>query len=309
MKNIVGSTGQRSIVALYTAVILFVSFGWHGAAAMAVCCIGSSCVETDEGDCITQGGYYLDVVVDCTSSPCNLGACCTGSLQCADNSGVGITESDCVNIENGLYIGGARCADDPCPVCLFRTAQNCKPHVGGVMLQSDITSNYRIADDFKPAIDTISKVCWTPGFYGPAGECSDPGQTPPDDWMISIYPDDGFGLPDDDNPLVFRAPITVDGKLSHGGNSRLWDYSGSFDPVTLIANDCYWLEILGTGTEDCGTYLATSTQTNGHAMVDHLNFGDYEAADMSLHDFYFCVDSGMATTDDCGEVLGSCCTC
>ena len=77
----------------------------------------------------------------------------------------------------------------------------------------------------------------------------------------------------------------------------------------MTPNGCYWLEILGTGSTTCNTFLSTAATTNAHCMYDVANFGEYEPEDQRADDFYFCVDSGISGSIDCGDRFGACCTC
>ena len=284
------------------------------------CCLDQQCVVTSEPICKREGGEWLGpnpIGAHCwTDDACIFGACCLAPGQCLDESEWDTAPECAANGGPGaVFVPGVTCADRPCRACSLAEDEFCKSDDGdGNIIQSNIENNVRVADDFRPTTDTISQLCWTPAFLfdygdGPTYECSAPGETPPDDWMISIYPDDGTGVPDDENPVVFQAPITVDAKVHHGANSRLWDYAGFFDPVTVIPNECYWLEILGTGSRTCYTYLATAQVTNAHSMYDVANFGDYEPADQRGDDIQFCLDSGITGTLDCGDRYGVCCTC
>jgi len=88
----------------------------------SACCIGSTCLVTDERDCETQGGYFLSLVGLCTANICATGACCLeadglGVPQCRDDDGLGgaMDESFCASL-GGAYVGGSNCVDGaPCP--------------------------------------------------------------------------------------------------------------------------------------------------------------------------------------------------
>jgi hypothetical protein len=100
---------------------------WGGSAAgqsdpntppttLGVCCLRSSCVETDYFDCRESGGYFLEGIVACVASVCNTGSCCTDAPSCQDDDGLGgdMDESLCT-ARDGVFVGGALCdASDPC---------------------------------------------------------------------------------------------------------------------------------------------------------------------------------------------------
>jgi hypothetical protein len=194
---------------------------------IAACCIRDTetCVETNRLECEDElngmwlGPYAVETpAADCGSEPCANGACCLPSMYgpfCNDDEGYD-TLAGChaSTGDDGIYVGGVTCRDDPCPVCSFECAANCKEQTSGsFIIQSNITNNVRVADDFRPTSGTISQVCWSPAFTGPDGECSGP----PDNWMLSIYPDDGSGVPDDANAVVYRTPIGIEAKVQRGG--------------------------------------------------------------------------------------------
>ncbi|MBI4718275.1 MAG: hypothetical protein HY763_10755 [Planctomycetes bacterium] len=89
---------------------------------------GTPCITT--ADCAAPGtcreGVWLGDLdptpsPDCFPAPtgtCGLGACCTGPGACDDNAGGGVSLTTCQQ-NQGVYHGGLRCTDEPCPVCPF----------------------------------------------------------------------------------------------------------------------------------------------------------------------------------------------
>ena len=280
----------------------------------AACCVPFECLVTNKLHCEdTLGGTWLGDVAEphdhCAFAPCTQGSCCVAPGVCDDQPPCN-TQDGREGVCDGEFVSGVTCEDNPCPACIIGSEEFCKEEGGSArIIMSDRNLNVRIADDFRPAGDTIAQLCWSPAFLGPDDECSAPGMTPPDDWLVSIYPDDGSGLPDNGDPVAVDLPVTVLGKTHRGANSRVWGYYGSIDPVTVVPAECYWLEITGYGDRNCRTYLTTAGEGNQHCMRDFANYGSYENLDARAEDYLFCIDSGLDGSIDCGPRYGACCTC
>ena len=71
---------------------------------------------------------------------------------------------------------------------------------------------------------------------------------------------------------------------------------------------CYWLEITGYGSpEGCAVFLASSTEGNVYSLL--APSASYGREDVVGLDFAVCLDSGLASSNDCGPVAGACCFC
>ena len=309
------------------------------ACPIAACCIEDTeiCVETNQLQCESSetadppgyNGLWLgqgavsQPTLDCGFEPCLKGVCCLapedvplGDPLCNDDQDHDtLPECKASTSQKGIYIGGVVCADDPCPVCLIESPENCKAEdpAGGFIIQSNIDNDVRVADDFIPTDPSITKVCWAPAFLHPDAECSDPDETPEDHWWITFYEDIQYSSPGDAGwPGVEAAPrqeITVDAKVHRGVNSRVWDYSGRFDEVTVVPGECYWMEIQGDGSKTCFTYLTTGVEANTHGMYDVADYGTYQPTDARGDDYQFCLDCGISGSTDCGAYYRACCQC
>ncbi len=287
------------------------------------------------GDVCLQGVFLGDKEVSpvplCVGDPCSLGACCLGPGNCTDNAGAGIGFAAC-NAQNGTYIGGFRCSENPCPVCPIETQDQCQTDVTGtVILPSDRLLNQRRADDFRAAGSVIRRICFYPCFIGVDGtpqgfECSgnSGGTRPPDAWIAKFYEDDN-GKP---GPLVAGVPgagfsLTIDASIptdGGAGGSRCWRYTAPIaapNGISVTPGDCYWLEVTGLGEVQqggtCVTQWLSSGDGNNYSMRDTNN--SYALTDVAAFDQAFCIDSGIIgatsppTSQDggCGNFPVACC--
>ena len=290
------------------------------------------CVVVNTLDCSERGGWFMDDTPLCVEA-CDLGACCAGPGECTDGGGVGMNCTDC-QAGGGTYIGGARCVDNPCPICSLTTeAGYCYAHDGNYITFSDrnTVSKSRVCEDFRAESGgTISEVCWYPCFYNGdlAVECAD--SPPADAFEITIYPDTGGngadlgGMPDEANPLAPGTQLIPAGpppggniiKQAEGSGSRCWEYSATLPtPVEVEECECYWVEITGygEGANGCEVYMGTSTQGNQYYYSGAG--GPYEAGNIVSsadvggtiyrEDISICVDVGIADPP-CDDV-GACC--
>jgi hypothetical protein len=210
---------------------------------------------------------------------------------------------------------------NPCPVCEIDNLTSCRftPQTeagfGSGIIYTINNDPFRIADDFKPAGTSITSICWNPGFFNftTGGECVQTcdqaiGATFPDDgWQVTIYPDNGSGLPDEANGETRM--IDVQAKEGIPG-LRSCVYSGTVSPaITVVEGGCYWIEITGTEDEDgCTPLWQGNISGNRFALQD--GDGVYGFEDALADDLTFCLDSGIDNEGpDCGPVLGACCRC
>ena len=196
----------------------------------------------------------------------------------------------------------------PPVICAFEDEAHCKAPGDAYLLLSDRRLGVRWTDDFRPDGPEISQVCWWPCFYNLEGgeECFD--TPPPDDFAIRFYEDAG-GMP---GAIVGPAGgelLVPDAKQWLGGNSRCWAYGASLPiAVSVTPGDCYWVEITGYGGDDgCAVFLLESLEGNAYSFLDQN--GDYGVEDLEEHDLAICLDSGLASADDCGPVPGACAMC
>jgi hypothetical protein len=282
----------------------------------------TSAAQCPPGDSCLPGVFLGDKEVSpvplCVGDPCSLGACCIGPGNCADNSGAGIAFGAC-NAQGGIFLGGVRCSENPCPVCPIESADQCQSNITSQFIHpNDRLLGVRRADDFRPKGNLIRRICWYPCFIGvtadPAGfECSAPGSTPPDSFIAKIYDDDN-GKPGMLLPGIPGAglALTVDAKAQTEPGSRCWRYSAPILPpsgLSVPTGDCLWLEITGLGeAQPGGTCVIMSVDTadgNNYSMRDVNNL--YELDDFQKLDLAFCIDSGIeGETSPPGSQDGGC---
>ncbi|RME40369.1 MAG: hypothetical protein D6788_03430 [Planctomycetota bacterium] len=165
------------------------------ACPIAACCLGDSCINTNQLDCADQGGYWMhkentggDADVLCPTgggaNPCAIGSCCfdpatqppaicqdaaQAGTPCDPNSPSSCMDSTLCSTLGGTYVGGAQCDNTlpPCPICTIKDATTC--------MVPDLTDNFVTwqmsdlsapgggvitADDFVASSSTISTVCF-----------------------------------------------------------------------------------------------------------------------------------------------------
>ncbi|MCO6438062.1 MAG: hypothetical protein J5J06_13295, partial [Phycisphaerae bacterium] len=317
----------------------------HSAGAPGTPGPGATCSVTDilecEGFPVVQkfepnlGGDWLGdlaggTIDDCSASPCALGACCLGPGNCDDNAGSGETVG-CSGNPQGIYHGGVRCVDEPCPTCPIDSLANCQGDTEVLAWASESTSRFRIADDFIPLANTIERICWT---FSWSNLCEPPNRpAPPDDeWVIRIWPADPVtGLPIEGSPVFSSDTVVPDGTGNNDDPSFLiWTYTAPIGPVAVTSGNCYWLSIQGKGDDGDGTnrcfafWMATSgiDATGTYSEVSNAgnnfslnNNGDnvFAVTDIDHSDFTFCIDSGIQAQTNpgvdggCGQVDFACC--
>ncbi len=323
-------------------------------AQVAPCCNGVNCTLTTKLECVGNdqlptdnlyfpggpnslvvGGNWLgsqgpeDAIVgtpvlDCSTSPCSLGACCGGTggvASCSDvasggggSPGDGISEADCATDTGnvGIYQGGLRCSDDPCPACPLNPNSECQVDFASISDTSDRFHAIRSADDFIPNAATINRLCWS-GVWGGTEAGVNCNDDPPDaNWYYTIFEDDGNGLPG----LVVGS---VETQFAHDGRTIIdlqagfkpTSYSGPVSIAGLTPGNCYWIEITGEGSGDLSAEAcswnwfytdtsagqgAESESQDGNGWSVHV-FTDatvaYTASNLVKNDRAFCVDSGM----------------
>lgn len=253
---------------------------------------------------------------------CDLGACCTGPGVCVDNSGAGMTLSECRALGSDEWYPSARCEDDPCAVCPFEDPEHCqtRTEVAGYIVAIDhsLPLLSRWADDFRPSTSgPLERLCWVTCFRIDATGVQCHEDPPADDWEVRFYAD-SEGLPGMEigpaggEPLV----VDVDNPNSIPGTVCSWRTAPVTTPPTVQAGECYWIEIMGNGEGYCDTccnfYWGTAVDGNGYALNDGNEEWGPEDVIIQINgdpdvDMQFCVDVGMGP-EGCGEIAGCCCT-
>ncbi|MCH8966807.1 MAG: IPTL-CTERM sorting domain-containing protein [Planctomycetes bacterium] len=192
--------------------------------------------------------------------------------------------------------------------CLLEDDANCKLFDGLFIVLSDRLRGVRWADDFRPDASPISRVCWWPCYFNLFGfeECAQ--NPPPDDFIVRFYEDDG-GLFGAELGPPGGQPLVPDAKEFLGSPFRCWsDTAPLGTPIDVTPGACYWIEITGLGSPDgCSVFLGSSTEGNVYSLLDQN--ASYSREDVIGLDLAVCLDSGLASSNDCGPVAGACCFC
>ncbi|MCO6437233.1 MAG: hypothetical protein J5J06_09120 [Phycisphaerae bacterium] len=317
----------------------------HAAGAPGTPGPGATCSVTDILDCEgfpvirrfepNLGGDWLGdlaggIVDDCSDFPCSLGSCCVGPDQCDDNGGLGQTPG-CGGNPQGIYHGGMSCADDLCRTCTIDSSANCQSDEQVLSWASDVTSGFRIADDFIPLSGTIERLCWA---FTWSEICEPPERlAPPDDvWSIVIYESDPVtGLPLEGAPVFSDAAVIPDGSSNNNDAAyMIWTYTAPIGPVSVTPGNCYWLQIQGYGDggdgvhrcfaywmstsvlDSTGTFSLPSNAGNNFCLNNNGS-NAFAVTDIDHSDFTFCVDSGIQSQSTpgvdggCGVPSFACC--
>jgi len=97
------------------------------------CCLGQACESLTEQGCLSRGGTFNGVSIECTANFCVPGACCHVDGTCDDVTGI-----DCDGA-NDLFFGNSLCAETECPprgaccideACSVRSEQVCTEQGG-----------------------------------------------------------------------------------------------------------------------------------------------------------------------------------
>ena len=297
------------------------------------------CDLTEQAECEdVLGGFWKQGYDECVpagtppgENVCTAGSCCytDPDLELLCDDGVLGTLEDCVEYMppyvESYFVPGATCADDPCPACPCADEDHCQfyDEAIGIMSLCDRHPDrqYRCADDFRALTSgELQQVCWWPGFAPTEGhpECSDPGTQPLGYWTLRVFEDLGH-MPDEGAELgsIGGQDLIVDTMAPAYG--RIWLFSAHVEeggePIELLENECYWLEISGHGDAYCMIFWAQSSTGNQYSIQDGNvpDYPHYTSEDAANTDLAFCVDVGMVTDGPgvagCGTVLGACCLC
>ena len=277
------------------------------------CCVGDQCVETSELHCRSlPTGFWLEAFDTCPSlSPCVRGACCQGPGQCRDDRQAD-TRVECTAL-GGSFFGGARCVDQPCPLCDFATDARCKSANLSRFVLSDRAVGERAADELRTEGGLLTDLCWQ-GVYavddgsGPGSVDCSPGFV--DDFTLAIYEDAG-GFPDEASEPLFAQSVTVArNPLAVVQSLSVFEYRVTFpQPLVLEPQRCYWLEIQNDRGEADGCYWRWSVSAESHNLLAAQDTdGTWDAADAALAaELAFCANVEV-DPEDCGLRTGACCT-
>ncbi len=100
---------------------------------VAACCVGETCTELTELECVNASGIWLETVEGCDPNPCLTYVCCIPSQPCQN-----LTEDDCLAITGATWHEGYKCNDpgvecdalgacclDADPYCVLTWEQGC----------------------------------------------------------------------------------------------------------------------------------------------------------------------------------------
>jgi len=299
----------------------------------AACCLGDSCIVTNELDCVRQGGSYLGNIPDnpitnCTGNPCVLGSCCVDG-NCLDDAQHNEL-AECTG-DGGLFIGGITdCNLQPCPACPFDNPQSCQQSqtiFGDIPLSDRNTDNgaggaevgvsQLTADDIIFNGSDVDNICWRVGMYDNDIASCEQGPGFDNTWEIRVYEPDATGaIPGDE---ICSSTIQVLNKIEGTGQATgTWYYSGTMDPPCNLTGtpgvSKYYVEISGFGDTGCSVRNTWSRDHgNGHSAWQSIEDQSgtavrlgYQLSQIYNLDIGFCSEGGITTPD---PVLGVCCRC
>ncbi len=254
------------------------------ACPIAACCADTTCQVVTELECQDLDGYWLVGNVDCgsdpdctlppdqTDNPCCTGSCCTAT-GCIDRTPANqpMTEPDC-ELENGDYVGGARCSwdPDPCPICPVESDINCQPSSRETVYPADVDvhPDLRRVDDFIATAEELNHVCVVGSWIDDTVDCNTPAgpnrcdcSCVDDDqancvpqvtttFTVCVYEDAGLAPGFSSIPGAELGCTTTDEQRLNitypddGWNFDEWMISLGLDsPFTLTPGQIYWLEV------------------------------------------------------------------
>ncbi len=305
----------------------------HGAAYLYFSSIVSTCGDgildqceaCDDGNNIDCDGCSSDCLL--IETGCGDGVVC-GVEVCDDGN----------NIECDGCRGDCLALGVPCPACPLDTNSDCQNDFASISDTSDRHHNIRAADDFIPLSGTINRICWS-GVWGGTEAGVNCNDNPPDSaWYLTIYEDDGNGLPDINAIVVGPEQlITHDGRTITNlqAGFKPTSYSAPVSITGLTAGNCYWIEILGEGsgnlnseacswnwfyTDTSAGQGAESESEDGNGWSVHARTSQpvpYVDSNLVKNDRAFCIDSGMAKNTvgnegvdgGCGDKTGTFACC
>lgn len=193
-------------------------------------------------------------------------------------------------------LGVAPC-NEPSANCHTRDVSDARNSTRGV---------FNAADDFTPdANGSITSICFWGTYFDGAGDCSASG---PDSFEVKYYLDNGSNLP---GALIASfsqagATLTVSPAFPTGnsiaGLVPEYEYSASHAAVSVMAGQCYWIEITNLNSASCSWFwgIDDGTTGNGRLVQDGSPPNGYDAADVENgNDLAFCLNLALGDDSIC----------
>ncbi len=189
------------------------------------------------------------------------------------------------------------CLQPPCQ----QSGANCQTADANLSLLSD-RNNVVVADNFTPSADgDVTNICWWGAYTNDIPS--------PDTFEIKYYTDNN-GLPGMIVGQYSQAllTLTVEGPVdsSLGTTFPVFEYSATHAPLSVIAGDCYWVEITNVTNGSQFWFWQSSLEGDNAILVDGAPdltppdpVNGYDAADASTGDMAFCVDVPLADPLTC----------
>jgi hypothetical protein len=269
------------------------------------CTTGQEILVVVDGYGSLSGNFNL--VIDEYQPP--LGACCVGNDCVATN-----LQSECLAL-GGTWHEGEDCATYTCPAdpmyCPAGSFYQQNP-TGSTAATSDMDISYIIYDDLTNASGEVHDI----HFWGIMGtftddwyECADTGAGNP--FEIKVYPDDGTGMPDAENPyFTWNGTLTgVDtGELFAGFIIWRWD-------LTLDAQDYFnvtpgsWISVQGGISEPDSCWFLWHNSFDANLFSYQVAYDDTsELWEEAAYDLSICLTgAGDASYGACcDDASGTC---
>lgn len=185
------------------------------------------------------------------------------------------------------------------------TLSMCQPHD-----RWDVTTSDRdtaiVADNFAPAADgEISELCWWGTYLNDLGNWGDESI---DRFEVRYFENDG-GMPgaliagpfsQASGSLAVNGPVLELG-LFHSGQ-RKYGFSATHAPVSVLADQCYWLEITNASLFGSQWQWAHAISGDGRSLRDGglgIQPDGFDALDVLGEDMAFCPHLDLATEFEC----------
>lgn len=162
----------------------------------------------------------------------------------------------------------------------------------------EATGNF-VFDDFRPASSgSITTVCFTGAYFNGIGDCQGSEM---DKFTISYHLSFG-GVPDQFPFAQYNfTQLTVTGPIATGdlinGAFPVYAYTATHPPVSVTANQCYWIKIHNNLTgEPCGWFWQKGQPGNTIAFQTD---GFVSQADLIPADMSFCFNLPLNSSNLC----------
>lgn len=162
-----------------------------------------------------------------------------------------------------------------------------------------------VADDFIPDADgSITGLCWWGTYFDGEGRCL-PEST--DAFKVAYYEDAG-GVPgariagpfrQDDGSLTVAGPVRTGGMILD--ELFEYEYAAVHEPVSVSADECYWVEISNSGSAACAWYWEASAPGDRLAwqVRPYSDPPAYDEGEVLPDDLAFCFDFTEADSAVC----------